>query len=447
MPEKPNPNGQGTRTLSTTKIYPVEKNAALCLHDLARLEVLPRSLHRTVTQSQLFGRYQAIYVPRRREVWRPLRTDISVLPSWMWLVTTLELSLTDSLLTDVLLALVLGNLGQWEGNESYFHISSTLHTRAIRQLKARLASRQQSLLDSTFVAIMVFGLYELQIGSGARGDAWLAHVQGVSALLTLRGRSMFSTSYGRTLFWGSQFNQFIIAVRSRGRSIAPCPEFPGPGYPTADDLRLYPIVQRLPLLIAKVDQFQNISSQLSNSYGSVQCSRIASDLLKDLSTLEVDLTTWRLSLCPDAALFWDEPSTLYTMAYQSRSISLEFATMVCFPSIRIAFAIVLSWTASLVLALNKRPFLSFVSADALSDDHITALRIARSLEYFLHPDMGLIGTNLIGMSLAISREYFLQNGLPGEQAWFDVIDERMIQMRTGLGMFLKELRSTGHRTI
>ena len=71
-----------------------------------------------------------------------------------------------------------------------------------------------------------------------------------------------------------------------------------------------------------------------------------------------------------------------------------------------------------------------------------ATLITQSLEYFLHPDMGLLGTNSIGLPMAVAQVYF-QYSNARELLWFDVLFERMRVMKTGLGGFLREMARGG----
>jgi hypothetical protein len=417
---------------------------------------LPLSMQSTVFQQQLVARFQSIYIPSRRHdaVWGELHSNILELPSWVWVVSTVQQAGSDTLLNDIVLALVIGNLGLWEGNDTNLRLSSMLHARAVRRLRARIKNKAESQSDTTLAAVMVFGIYELQIGSANRGECFWAHLRGVNALLALRGSTIFESAYGRKLFWGSQFNQFVIAVRKRGcSSVMQRPNYPDDGGGISEqmavtiptDMRLYPIIQRLPPLMARVDQFQRIAETLVKAYGSVQASRVADCLYDDLVALETDLEAWEKRLFCTAALYWEEPSVLYALNSERFLISPDLATRICFPSVRVAHALILSWTTSLIMSSSKRPLLAHVDVNDATDDRAIALRITRSMEYFLHPDMGLIGTNLLGMSLELAREYFQLNGAPEEQIWFDVIDVRMAEMRTGLADFLKGVR--GHRTL
>ena len=416
---------------------------------------LPQTMENTAVQQALISRYSSHYIPNHSAdpIWGPLESNLTELPSWIWLLPTVQQAGSDALLNDIVLALILGNLGLWEDRDTDLRLSSLLHARAVRRLRSRIVNKTESQTDATLAAVMVFGIYELQLPSTNNGEGYWAHLRGVNALLALRGPSIFKSAYGRKLFWGSQFNQFVIAVRKRGcrsvmRSDFKEEEVEGMAKTMATDVRLYPIIQRLPPLMARVDQFQKIEGLLMQSWGSIQASRVAERLFLDLLTLEKDLLAWETDLSQDAPLYWEEPSTLHNLNSERLNISPALSNRLCFQSVRIGFGLILSWATMLIISSIKRPLLHHVgAAEESSNDYAVAMNIVRSMEYFLHPDMGRIGMNMIGMSLEIAREYFVLRGAEDEKVWFEVIDGRMAEMRSGLGKFLRGLRGTGHRTL
>jgi hypothetical protein len=67
-----------------------------------------------------------------------------------------------------------------------------------------------------------------------------------------------------------------------------------------------------------------------------------------------------------------------------------------------------------------------------------ALLITQSLEYFVHPDMGLMGTNIIGFPLSIAQGFFQHAGTE-EVLWFEVIFQRISDLKSGLSGFLDDM--------
>lgn len=129
------------------------------------LQLLSRALNGTASEIELFGRFHDIYNPRRRHHSRPLPTDLRDLPSWEWILSSVQHSQRETLLGDVVLALVLGTLGRCEKNSTYKRTGSTLHARAVKRLKKQLESREDCLSDGTLGAVMVFGIYEVSVVS------------------------------------------------------------------------------------------------------------------------------------------------------------------------------------------------------------------------------------------------------------------------------------------
>lgn len=170
----------------------------------------------------------------------------------------------------------------------------------------------------------------------------------------------------------------------------------------------------------------------------------------------------------DFSLYWFESSTLYRNLL-SMSPARVFPLFICFPDPDIAQQLVLYWTCLLLMhstihiARNRFtryqhintpsqshshshsqpvPQLLFtsLSPSEFSSPHNLALLIVQSLEYFLHPDMGLLGTNFVGFPLAVAQGYFEHIGARDREGrWFAVLFQRIRDMRSGLGVFLDDM--------
>lgn len=185
--------------------------------------------------------------------------------------------------------------------------------------------------------------------------------------------------------------------------------------------------------------------------------------------LEAQLNAWYATLKSQnqhhhgGELYYKSPSTLYKQLPQTSPIrDLAFESFLCFPDPDVAQQVVLHWAGLVLLRsthwlakgrLARAGFLSALSAlgaqakvaSSIPPTGHTrrppppeALLIAQSLEYFVHPDMGFLGLNFIGFPMAVAQGAleFLQ---APELAWFDVVFQRMHQMKSGLGGFLNEM--------
>lgn len=245
--------------------------------------------------------------------------------------------------------------------------------------------------------------------------------------------------------------QWVIAMRGRRTVDAIMPPIldnvPNESVPT--DVHLFSILQSIAPLMGKIDQFLEIQHMCCPH----QKSQIASALNMEVDQLVAELDTWRNNLSIAGLLYWDEDSTLYSWLPPLTSVPGSFATNLCFPSIRVATSMLFHWTGLLFLYTMKDavPFeLSVASRGNEGAPHtsrspagslVQAMCLARSFEYFSHPDIGLFGTYLIGFPLAAARAYFEQRNMEWALSWIDVIDARIKELSSGLGDFLREVKT------
>lgn len=81
------------------------------------------------------------------------------------------------------------------------HQSRYHYTKAIQLTNSALASTQDAARDSTLLSTILLGLYEVLTGRNERSmKDWADHVRGAAALLKLRGREQFHSSFTRRMF-------------------------------------------------------------------------------------------------------------------------------------------------------------------------------------------------------------------------------------------------------
>jgi len=135
-----------------------------------------------------------------------------------------------------------------------------------------------------------------------------------------------------------------------------------------------------------------------------------------------------------------------------------FPKFLCFLDLDIAQQLVLYWSGLLFMqltqsnteqALRRRdPSLpSLYSTDAERAAGQTKARecatnVVRSLEYFVHPDMGLTATDFLGLPVNLVYGFFSDRDLP-ERLWFDVIFDQISIVSPGFGDFMKAMANRG----
>lgn len=225
------------------------------------------------------------------------------------------------------------------------------------------------------------------------------------------------------------------------------------------DVKLFALLHDIAPLCAKVDQF----SELFGLGCEHQKAQIGLSLLSELYEMEAQLRNWPETLQSTAPLHWDEPSTLYSAYSTFIEVSTVYQQAVCFPSVRVAIAMLFCWTGLLFVCMSREmidterstedwsestiegrnifendltspsPLEEIPSIDWMPEtSHTVAIRIARSLEYFLHPDMGHLGTYLIGFPLGVLQSYFDRRTMPDDLLWLKVVNARMTESGSGL---------------
>jgi hypothetical protein len=186
--------------------------------------------------------------------------------------------------------------------------------------------------------------------------------------------------------------------------------------------------------------FNDLESKYQSSHGGGQ--PLSDSAWSDTETGE--------ALTPSSILYWCEPSTLYSLLpYDSPRRVFPF--FICFVDPDIAFQVILHWAA--LLLMHSTVYMNYVricrhidekesprspAFESPNSGRSLALLIAQSLEYFVHPDMGLMGTNLIGFPMSVAQGFFTYTGSK-EILWFDVIFQRIREMKSGLGGFLDDM--------
>lgn len=247
---------------------------------------------------------------------------------------------------------------------------------------------------------------------------------------------------------------------------------------SSSDIQLFEILQEVPSIIEQADALDpGRRSDGGND---------AETLLADISalttkcqTFERRLTQWytkleldhgqqlqesssSLSSSQPQSLFTLEPSTLYAQLPETSPLRI-FPHFYCFANPAIAEQLLLYWAARLFIPRllwcgDSSPSRSDGASNFTLESafgHVarglpaltttmteTALHIAQSLEYFLHPDMGLMEVQVIGFPLNLSMAHFSAVGRK-ELLWYEVIRRRMRSMDGGVCQFLAEMVEMG----
>ncbi|KAG5207044.1 Zn(2)-C6 fungal-type DNA-binding domain [Trichophyton interdigitale] len=371
-----------------------------------------------------------------------------------WMVTTSQSNYENPILRNALLALGLARVGKLSHDPRIVYKSQQFYSSALVQLYWRLNINSECLGDESLAGIMCLTLYEVIEGSPMRGLGWASHTDGATRLIKLQPNSSKWTDFKKKLFLGLRFFAVIRAIGSRHPVFLADPEWTCLPWLQAGNQHSHQLLQLLaaiPSILQEIDLIRDDHS----SYLPVrvqEVSRKCCDLLENLSLWNISFQDGR------GLLHWEMPSIISIK--KGKEFTREhplFSTYIHFLDTETAHLQMLYWTAQLLICNNLWLIYQFVSGqenrswhkinepivNSLLDDsygipyrmpelplpaselYVVAVNVARSLEYFLTPELMTIGVTMFAFPVTVSLGYFQYFGLP-EAEWFDFVFERIL---------------------
>lgn len=223
--------------------------------------------------------------------------------------------------------------------------------------------------------------------------------------------------------------------------------------------RLFDILIAIPAIFEQGDPINTRAHELNEE----ELNSAVSTMAYMYQDLESRFTGWyNHLLCvegngEEANLFYHKLSTIY-MSLPAGSPAGIYTTYLTFCSLDIAQQLILYWSGLLLLnlfintverALRRQSFHSIslwpteaARGAAFHRMHELATNITQSLEYFVHPDMGMATVDVLGMPMNLV--YGFWNGMKAQETlWFDAIFAQLRQMNTGSAEFIEGMVSQG----
>lgn len=225
--------------------------------------------------------------------------------------------------------------------------------------------------------------------------------------------------------------------------------------------QLFEILSTLPAILEAGDEAE---SAIENGT-EVELQALLSTFKYICEEFRSRLGSWRKQLgferedLDDTPLTWEEPSFLYR-DLPSESPFRIFDTFICFQSFDVAQQLVISW-ACLLLVESWRPQMQrkleergkvgevLFQTDTDNEDvqnycNALAVRITKSLEYFLQPHMGPFGSEFIAMPMSVAKGWWnLNNSRTKEPMWFQVIFTRLQEINIGFSEVMQLMAGKG----
>ncbi|KAI4130667.1 MAG: hypothetical protein LQ338_001644 [Usnochroma carphineum] len=278
-----------------------------------------------------------------------------------WTVAVRRLDLNDSALRPAVLALSLARIGESNNDRPVSEQAIKLYGTALKEMNLALQDQVRVQTDEVSAAGKLMAGYEMFHGSttpelAARGMSWRSHNDGVIKLLEMRSPRQHTTQDARILFLDTRSAAIVAAIISQFDSLQLCPD---------------PSEQWYASLSSKI---LDLPSSIRPPAAGINSSE--SD--RSFSFEESDY-----ALVITLALYWATCNLLHSL-------------------IRMAYDYL--HASGLLECSQELP--------QHVDPHRSATSIAHSVGYFIRPEMGILGPQLISFPVGVALMYFMGSSDP-----------------------------------
>ncbi|KAL8945042.1 MAG: hypothetical protein Q9216_000026 [Gyalolechia sp. 2 TL-2023] len=334
-----------------------------------------------------------------------------------------------------------------------------LYGTALKEMHIALQDHNRVQSDELLAAGKLMAGYEMFHGStlpelATRSLNWRNHIDGVIKLLEIRGPRQSASKDAHILFLDTRLSAIIAAIVSRRPNFFATPLWQTLAYESGErDLSdgLFDIMATLPFLLQEFDLLQGRSDTEDLHQSGIQ-------LYYRCRATDRALRQWYTSLSAKVPKTLPSAIRIPTAEMESSDTGHFFS----FQESDYALAAILAFywaTCNLLHSLCRTAYAYFESS-GLSEysqklpEHIDPLRsatsIARSIDYFVRPEMGILGPQLISFPVGVAMVYFTTSKDPDAEEEHNRLTAslgRLTDVAPSLGTFLGSLKAAaGHST-
>jgi hypothetical protein len=139
-------------------------------------------------------------------------TNDTTMTSQSWFQAAIHES-SDPTLRSALLSLALARTGRIYEDGDILRLQQQYYSESISRVRQALSDSRKAVDDHILAAVMVLSVYEVHEGSRDRATTWIAHVDGATKLIGMRGSRNIENGFARSLYFGHAMNE-VRAVPS-----------------------------------------------------------------------------------------------------------------------------------------------------------------------------------------------------------------------------------------
>ncbi|ETN39413.1 uncharacterized protein HMPREF1541_05636 [Cyphellophora europaea CBS 101466] len=410
------------------------------------LDLQVAQLCRSALLSQAVGAFWEAYTPRASGL--PTFSSRGIQSS-KWLQAALREAHSDPGLNDAVMALAMSRASRISGNKDARKDALMFYGSCVRNVRRAIVAGDRLYDDHLLATVMLLATFEVHEGTAQRDKAWGAHINGASRLINARGAWSFQTEFGRILYLGHLRDELIYGIGTRGKSrhgVDQTSYKPTPEDMTDLDVQLVSILSSMPSIMESADHIRTIDDVAQVREATLDLRTRCHEIMDVLEKFDETLQWSQADL-----LYWEEPSQL-ALSLAPDSDERVFTTFITFCDFPIACLQFTTWTSLLLMhstlwltyqwlrcyrpeAMIDQAIPMMVPPDKLDLCNDLAINIVKSMEYFVQPEMGLVGAQQIAYPMSIVMGY-LTYWNRQERMWFPVIFRRLKELNIGIEGFL-----------
>lgn len=355
-----------------------------------------------------------------------------------WTVMVPELPREEPSLDRAFSALSIARVGRDNEDDRLVRESTKLYGKALKDLQKALYDPDRMYSDEVLTACMVLSLYEVFEGSARKDFGWVSHTQGAARLVQLRGAHRHASRQSHHVFLGSRMPTLYAAILQRKTTFLGSDEWltlPWSTEPKTFHDRLIDLMTRIPALLEETD----IALSIRNPAVAV---REQLRMLDACQQLEKAIHGWRAGMKigagETATEHKRELGDKYPFKYDFTYANHLFArTQAVYWSCHLVVSDTMHDLQVSLERLNvSSTALGFTSEIIHEKSRTYAVNIAQAVDYFMLPEMGALGADVISFPMGLAYRFFSQSQEHEICAWFVNALENMKKRGFHIGRFL-----------
>jgi hypothetical protein len=420
-----------------TKIVESATFAPLAMTKYQPLKIVPFYVWEPAIEMQCRSLFWDLYMPRGDCEVRD-RHILACKHPMNWTVMVPELPATEPSLERAFSALSIARVGRDNEDDRLVRESTKLYGKALKDLQRALYDPQRMYTDQVLTACMVLSLYEVFEGSARKDFGWVSHTQGAARLVQLRGAHRHATRQAHHVFLGSRLPTLYAAILQRQTTFLASDEWltlPWTSEPKTYHDRLIDLMTRIPTILEKSDLALLVRDH-------DKAVREQQRMLGACQQIETALNGWRAAMKKTAG----ETATQHE---HGDGDAYPFKYDFTYENHLFARTQAVYWSCHLVLSDTMHDLQvslerstvdstrdSIPSETLQANSRRYAVNIAQAIDYFLLPEMGALGADLISFPMGLAYRFFSQSQEHEICAWFVNSLENMKKRGFHIGRFL-----------